>query len=373
MRRAVALAARALGHTSPNPVVGCVLIAPDGTLVGEGLHERAGGPHAEVNALRAAGEAARGATAYVTLEPCDHTGRTGPCSRALIEAGVARVVYAVPDPNEQAAGGAATLRAAGIETRAGLLRDEAEAGNAAWLTAVRRGRPHVTWKYAATLDGRSAAADGSSRWISSADSRADVHRLRAEADAVLVGSGTLRADDPHLAVRDLPGARQPLRVVLDTHAGVKPGARVLDTAAPTLIAVGPDADTDHLTGPDTGHVEVLRLPLGPDGRPDPARLLAELYARDVRSVLLEGGPTLAGALLAAGLVDRVIGYLAPALLGAGPAALGPAGVTTVADTLRLDLTEVTRIGPDLRVTATPRTVAARTTPVVPTTTAPKEH
>ncbi|WP_371679528.1 bifunctional diaminohydroxyphosphoribosylaminopyrimidine deaminase/5-amino-6-(5-phosphoribosylamino)uracil reductase RibD [Streptomyces sp. NBC_01276] len=347
MRRAIELAARGLGSTSPNPVVGCVITDPSGAVVGEGWHERAGGPHAEVHALRQAGAAARGGTAYVTLEPCNHTGRTGPCAQALIEAGVTRVLYAVADPNPQASGGGATLRAAGITAEGGLLRAEAEAGNAAWLTSVRLGRPHVTWKYAATLDGRSAAADGTSRWITSAESRADVHRLRAECDAVLVGGGTLREDDPHLAVRGVVGATQPLRIALDTHATVLPTARILDDAAPTLIVVGEDADTRHLPG-----VEVLRMPLR-DGHIGVHDLLGRLYARGVRSLFLEGGPTLAGTFLRAGAVDRVIGYLAPALLGAGPAALAGAGVDTISDAVRLDLTEAVRVGPDLRITAVP--------------------
>ncbi|MFE0427043.1 bifunctional diaminohydroxyphosphoribosylaminopyrimidine deaminase/5-amino-6-(5-phosphoribosylamino)uracil reductase RibD, partial [Streptomyces sp. NPDC058953] len=178
MRRAVALAARGLGSTSPNPVVGCVVTDAAGRTAGEGYHRRAGGPHAEVHALTAAGERARGGTAYVTLEPCDHAGRTGPCTRALIDAGIGRVVYAVPDPTPQATGGAATLRAAGITVEEGLLAAEAKAGNTAWLTAVRTGRPHVLWKYAATLDGRIAAEDRTSRWITSPEPRADVHRLR---------------------------------------------------------------------------------------------------------------------------------------------------------------------------------------------------
>ncbi|MEW2517408.1 bifunctional diaminohydroxyphosphoribosylaminopyrimidine deaminase/5-amino-6-(5-phosphoribosylamino)uracil reductase RibD [Actinacidiphila alni] len=358
MRRAVALSGRALGDTAPNPVVGCVILDAEGVRVGEGWHQRAGGPHAEVHALFAAGERARGGTALVTLEPCNHTGRTGPCAQALIEAGIARVVYAVADPNPSASGGAATLRAAGVDVEGGLLRAEAEAVNIAWLTSVRLGRPYVRWKYAATLDGRIAAADGTSRWISSADSRADVHRLRAQADAVVVGSGTLRADDPHLAVRGIDGVTQPLRVVVDTHARTTVDARVLDDAAPTLIAVGKDADTAHL--PD---VDVVRLPYatgGPDtdGRRERAgldvtALLAELHGRGVRSVLLEGGPTLAGAFVAAGAVDTVTAYLAPVLLGAGPHALADAGISTLAQALRLDVTDVARLGPDLRVTAVP--------------------
>ncbi|MEU9100054.1 bifunctional diaminohydroxyphosphoribosylaminopyrimidine deaminase/5-amino-6-(5-phosphoribosylamino)uracil reductase RibD [Streptomyces sp. NPDC048361] len=348
MRRAVELAARGLGSTSPNPVVGCVITDASGTVVGEGFHQRAGGPHAEVHALAAAGDQARGGTAYVTLEPCNHTGRTGPCAQALIEAGVTRVLYAVADPNPQATGGADTLRAAGIQVEHGLLGAEAEAGNTAWLTSVRLGRPHITWKYAATLDGRTAAADGTSRWITSAEARADVHRLRAECDAVIVGSGTARTDDPHLAVRGIEGATQPLRLAVDTNAtAVKPGARILDDAAPTLIAVADDADTAHLP-----EAAVLRLPRAATGLDIPA-LLGALHDRGVRSVLLEGGPTLAGAFVAAGAVDRVVGYLAPALLGAGPTALGDAGIATITEALRLTITEAVRIGPDLRIAATP--------------------
>ncbi|SHM83556.1 diaminohydroxyphosphoribosylaminopyrimidine deaminase [Streptomyces yunnanensis] len=358
MRRAIELAARGLGRTSPNPVVGCVVLDSAGRTAGEGWHQRAGGPHAEIHALQAAGERARGGTALVTLEPCNHTGRTGPCAQALIDAGVARVVYAVADPNPTATGGALTLARAGIDVEGGLLADEAAAGNEAWLTSVLRGRPFVLWKYAATLDGRIAAADGTSRWISSPESRADVHRLRAAADAVIVGSGTARADDPQLGVRSaglaVLGAdevSQPLRVVVDSGAtAVKAGARVLDGTAPTLIAVAEDADAAHLEG----LAPLVRLPRAPQGRglSIPA-LLQALFARDVRSVLLEGGPTLAGAFLAAGAVDKVVGYLAPVLLGAGPAAVGDAGITTIAQALRLDVTDTARLGPDLRITATP--------------------
>ncbi|WP_371619579.1 bifunctional diaminohydroxyphosphoribosylaminopyrimidine deaminase/5-amino-6-(5-phosphoribosylamino)uracil reductase RibD [Streptomyces sp. NBC_00454] len=371
MARAIELAARGTGSTSPNPVVGCVITDASGTVVGEGWHERAGGPHAEVHALRAAGSAARGGTAYVTLEPCNHTGRTGPCAQALIEAGIARVLYAVPDPNPQASGGADTLRAAGITARAGLLRAEAEEGNAPWLTSVRLGRPYILWKYAATLDGRVAAADGTSRWISCPESRADVHRLRAEADAVVVGSGTLRADDPHLAVRGPDGVTpggQPLRVVLDTHATIRPTARVLDDAAPTLVVVAEnleDRATRHLAG-----VELARLPYDKYGISVDA-LLGELHRRGVRSVLLEGGPTLAGAFVAAGVVDKVVGYLAPVLLGAGPNALADAGIGTLTEALRLRITETVRIGTDIRVTAVPMVQSVPT--VLTSHTALKEH
>ncbi|MEU3070120.1 bifunctional diaminohydroxyphosphoribosylaminopyrimidine deaminase/5-amino-6-(5-phosphoribosylamino)uracil reductase RibD [Streptomyces sp. NPDC006906] len=350
MRRAIALAARGLGSTSPNPVVGCVITDAAGAVAGDGFHQRAGGPHAEVHALRAAGDRARGGTAYVTLEPCDHTGRTGPCAQALLAAGISRVVYAVGDPTPQATGGADTLRAAGVRVEQGLLADEAEAGNAAWLTSVRLGRPYVLWKYAATLDGRTAAADATSRWITSPEARADVHRLRAEADAVVVGSGTARTDDPQLGVRGIDGATQPLRVVVDTNAAaVPPGARVLDATAPTVIAVADDAPAGHLT-----EAAVLRLPRAATGPGlDLDALLAALHTRGVRSVLLEGGPTLAGAFVAAGKVDKVVGYLAPVLLGAGPAALADAGISTISQALRLDVTETVAIGPDLRVTAVP--------------------
>ncbi|MDQ8703349.1 bifunctional diaminohydroxyphosphoribosylaminopyrimidine deaminase/5-amino-6-(5-phosphoribosylamino)uracil reductase RibD [Streptomyces sp. LHD-70] len=362
MRQAITLAARALGATSPNPVVGCVVLDAAGTVVGEGYHQRAGGPHAEVHALRAAAGRARGGTAIVTLEPCNHTGRTGPCAQALLDAGIARVVYAVPDPDPAATGGGQRLREAGVDVEQGLLEDEARAGNIAWLTSVNSGRPYVTWKYAATLDGRIAAADRSSRWITSPESRADVHRLRAESDAVVVGSGTQRADDPHLAVRGVEGAVQPLRVVVDTECcSVPRGARVVDDAAETVIVVADDLDPDFLV--ESGGGEFWSLPRAKGGHGiDIPSLLAALHARGVRSVLLEGGPTLAGAFVAAGAVDRVVGYLAPVLLGAGPAALGEAGISTIADALRLDITETVRIGPDLRITAVP---------AVPSS--PKEH
>jgi diaminohydroxyphosphoribosylaminopyrimidine deaminase/5-amino-6-(5-phosphoribosylamino)uracil reductase len=373
MRRAIALAARGLGSTSPNPVVGCVILDESGEVAGTGWHQRAGGPHAEIHALAEAGERTRGGTAVVTLEPCNHTGRTGPCAQALIDAGIARVLYAVADPHPVATGGAATLAAAGVVVEEGLLAREAEAGNLAWLTSVRRSRPFVLWKYAATLDGRIAAADGTSRWISSPESRADVHRLRARADAVIVGSGTARADDPHLGARvreaDLLNfeVTQPLRVVVDSNAtAVKAGARVLDGTAPTLVAVAEDADATHLEG----LAPVVRLPRAAGGRglSIPA-LLHALQERDVCSVLLEGGPTLAGAFVAARAVDQVIGYLAPALLGAGPAALADAGISTITQALRLEITETARLGPDLRITAVPTATSVSTGPAVPLPTA----
>jgi diaminohydroxyphosphoribosylaminopyrimidine deaminase / 5-amino-6-(5-phosphoribosylamino)uracil reductase len=347
MRRAIELSLNGASTTPPNPDVGCVVLDRTGAAAGEGWHEYAGGPHAEVNALAQAGERARGGTAVVTLEPCDHTGRTGPCTHALIESGVARVVVAVADPNPVAAGGAATLRAAGIDVEVGVLADEATSANARWLTPFRTQRPFVVWKYAATLDGRSAAADGTSRWITGAEARADVHRLRAAVDTVVAGSGTVLADDPQLTARvadtvvEAPEAPpeqrpQPLRVVVDSAGRTPPTARVRDDAAPTWIA----------TAADVGATA--------DGRVDLTKLLHRLYEHGRRYVLLEGGPTLAGAFWQAGLIDRVVGYVAPALLGAGPAALTDAGVTTIDAAIRLDVTDVRRFGPDLRITATPR-------------------
>lgn len=330
MRRALVLANAVRGRTSPNPAVGAVVLDADERLVGSGATAPAGGPHAEVCALAEAGSEARGGTAVVTLEPCAHTGRTGPCTAALIDAGIARVVYAVDDPNLAAAGGADKLRAAGISVTAGVLAGEARSGALRpWLFALGSGRPYVTWKYAATLDGRVAAADGTSRWITSAPARADVHSVRASVDAIVVGSGTVLADDPQLTVRDATGRlaeHQPLRVVLDRRHRVLPGARVLDNAAASLKL-------------DTAV---------------PRFALKALHDRGARHVLLEGGPTLAGAFVEARCVDEVIGYLAPTLLGAGPAALGYAGVSTLADALTVDLTSVERLGPDIKIVARPR-------------------
>ncbi|SDL70792.1 diaminohydroxyphosphoribosylaminopyrimidine deaminase / 5-amino-6-(5-phosphoribosylamino)uracil reductase [Nonomuraea maritima] len=350
MARAVELARLGHGTTSPNPVVGCVVLDAGGQVVGEGFHAYAGGPHAEVVALAQAGERARGGTAYVTLEPCDHTGRTAPCSLALLDAGVARVVVAVSDPNPQAAGGAERLRAHGVEVLSGVLAEEAERVNEEWLTLVRLGRPHVTWKFAATLDGRSAAEDGTSKWITSPEARADVHRLRAAADVIMAGIGTVLADDPHLTARpERPHAertsveRVPLRVVVDSEARTPQTARVLDDAAPTLVAVAADTGTEL-------KADLLRLPRH-DGGLDLRALLRELAARGVVSVFLEGGPTLAGAFVAQGLVDRVVAYLAPALLGSGPAALGAAGVCTISELHRLTFDDISPVGPDVRLVA----------------------
>ncbi|HUR13737.1 MAG TPA: bifunctional diaminohydroxyphosphoribosylaminopyrimidine deaminase/5-amino-6-(5-phosphoribosylamino)uracil reductase RibD [Mycobacteriales bacterium] len=339
MRRAAALGVAVLGTTSPNPPVGAVALDASGAVVGEGSTRPPGGAHAEVSALTAA--AGRAHTVVTTLEPCAHTGRTGPCTQALLEAGVRRVVIGCPEPTAQAGGGAAQLRAAGVEVVEGVLVDEVARGAlAGWLHRQRTGRPHVTWKYAAGLDGRSAARDGSSRWITGEAARADVHRLRAECDAVVIGIGTVLADDPALTARPDPG-HQPLRVVVDSDGRTPGTAQVLDDAAPTLVVTH---------GPSYGEERTLVLDPAPDGRVDLAALLSALGERGVVNVLLEGGPRLAGAFVAAGLVDRVVGYIAPVLLGAGTAALQDAGVDSIDQAVRMRTTDVTQLGDDVRLT-----------------------
>jgi diaminohydroxyphosphoribosylaminopyrimidine deaminase / 5-amino-6-(5-phosphoribosylamino)uracil reductase len=329
MARARELGASVLGTTSPNPPVGAVVLAADGSTAGEGATAPPGGPHAEIRALEQAGDRARGGTVVVTLEPCAHTGRTGPCADALLAAGVARVVVAVPEPTEPAGGGAERLRAAGVDVVLGVERAEAEDGAlSGWLTGVRQHRPYVVWKAATTLDGRVAAADGTSRWITGEPARAAVHRLRATCDAVVVGSGTALTDDPQLTVRDADGAtaaRQPLRVVADRGGRLPATARVRDDAAPT-----------HVSRAGT-----------------PAELLAELFDRDVRRVLLEGGPTLAAAFLRDGLVDEVLVHLAPTLLGAGPSLVGDLGIQTIGDALTFTITDVTPLGGDVQLRLRP--------------------
>lgn len=331
MRRALLLAQTPGVPLLPNPRVGCVLLSPDGEVVAEGFHRGAGTPHAEVAALRAAGDAARGATAVVTLEPCNHTGRTGPCAQALVAAGVARVVFAQRDPNPVAEGGAETLRAAGVEVDGGALAGEAREVNRVWTSAMELQRPFVTWKFATTLDGRSAAADGTSRWVSSEPARRDTHRLRAECDVMLVGANTVAVDDPQLTVRDASDTAtglQPLRVVMGER-DLPADRRVFDDAAESL------------------HLRTR----------DPRAALAELWAREKRHVFLEGGPTLAAAFLQAGLVDEVVTYVAPMLLGAGRAAVGELGITTIADALHLEVADVTTLGTggdlNVRLTMTP--------------------
>ncbi|MEP9364828.1 bifunctional diaminohydroxyphosphoribosylaminopyrimidine deaminase/5-amino-6-(5-phosphoribosylamino)uracil reductase RibD [Nocardioides sp. CN2-186] len=333
MRRALELAVTPGVPTGPNPRVGCVLIDDAGRTVAEGYHRGAGTPHAEADALAHAGESARGTTAVVTLEPCNHTGRTGPCAEALVAAGVRRVVFAQSDPNPVAAGGAETLRAAGVDVESGLLRVESGLLNTVWTFAVEHQRPFVTWKFASTLDGRSAAADGTSRWVSSRASRLDTHRLRALCDVMLVGTNTVAVDDPLLTVRDehdQPIEHQPLRAVM--------GERDLD---PDRRVFNSDAESVHLR------------------TRDPQTALKELYARDRQHVFLEGGPTLAAAFLRAGLVDEIVVYVAPMLLGAGRSAVADLGITTIADAFRPRVTDITVLDgvdgeePNVRLTLTP--------------------
>ncbi|HEX7303677.1 bifunctional diaminohydroxyphosphoribosylaminopyrimidine deaminase/5-amino-6-(5-phosphoribosylamino)uracil reductase RibD [Lentzea sp.] len=327
MRLAIAESERVRGTTSPNPPVGCVVLDRNGEAVGFGATQPVGGPHAEVMALKQAGARAQGGTAVVTLEPCAHYGRTPPCTEALREAGIEHVVHAVSDPNPRAAGGAKVLTDSGITVESGLLEREVSRGPLrAWLHYARTGRPHVTWKYAASLDGRTAAQDGTSQWISSETSRAEVHDQRAKLDAIIVGSGTVRKDDPALTARDaggIPLARQPLPVVVGM-SDLPAGAKLRHTALHLRTRV-------------------------------PDEVLDALAARGVVDVLLEGGPTLAGAFIGAGRVDRVLAYIAPALLGDGPAAVLGAGVSTITDAVRLTVEDVTMSGPDVRISAVPRT------------------
>jgi diaminohydroxyphosphoribosylaminopyrimidine deaminase/5-amino-6-(5-phosphoribosylamino)uracil reductase len=334
LARCLELAERGRRTAAPNPVVGAVVVR-EGRVIGEGWHERPGGPHAEVAALADAGDAA-GATVYVSLEPCSHHGRTPPCAEALIDAGVARVVAAMIDPTEKVGGaGAARLREAGIpvDVAGGEEERRARRANAGWLTLALRGRPHVTYKAAVSADGRTAAASGGPRWISSEQSRALVHEMRAASGAVVVGSGTAIADDPLLTARDCdpPAERQPLRVVLDRRGRLPAGAQVLRTAsseAPVLVVRAPGAGP--AGAPDVEVVECA----------DPAEMLAELGRRRIAWVLLEGGATVATSLFDAGLVDRVAMFEAPVELGAGP------GLFT-RDVALPEVAEERRIGPDM--------------------------
>lgn len=326
MRLAIAQAQRVKGATYPNPPVGAVILDSAGQVAGAGGTAPAGGPHAEVVALQEAGERASGGTAVITLEPCNHHGRTPPCVDALLAAGVAAVVYAVADPNPVAAGGAQRLRDAGLAVAEGVCADEVTGGTLReWLHKQRTGRPHVTWKFATSIDGRSAAADGSSQWITSEEARADLHLRRAAADAIMVGTGTVFVDDPTLTARrpdGTPAENQPLRVVVGERE-IPPTARVLNGDSPTLILRTRDP-----------HEVVHAL----DDRTD---------------VLLEGGPTLAGAFLRAGVVDRILAYVAPMLLGGPVTAVDDVGVASIAGALRWRYDGVQQIGPDLLLSLVP--------------------
>jgi diaminohydroxyphosphoribosylaminopyrimidine deaminase/5-amino-6-(5-phosphoribosylamino)uracil reductase len=360
MRRALELAALGLYTTDPNPRVGCVLAA-GGRTIAEGWHQRAGEAHAEVRALAAAGAGARGATAYVSLEPCSHHGRTPPCTEALIRAGVARVVYALDDPNPKVLGnGAAALRAAGIQVEGGLLAAEAEALNPGFVKRMRQGVPWVRVKLGASLDGRTALASGESRWITGKAARQDAQRYRARSSAVLTGIDTVLADDPALNVR-LPDAdRQPLRVVLDSTLRLPPGARLIEREGAPLVFTAPEtlAASPARAGLEARGVRIEAVPVESPGRLSLAAVLRRLAELECNEIWVEAGAKLAGAFLAAGLVDELIVYVAPRLLGsdARPLALLPPPASLDA-ALAFRFTECTWVGDDLRLTARPAAAA----------------
>jgi diaminohydroxyphosphoribosylaminopyrimidine deaminase/5-amino-6-(5-phosphoribosylamino)uracil reductase len=354
MRHALGLAALGLHTTEPNPRVGCVLVR-DGRVVGEGWHERSGGPHAEVRALQSAGEAARGATAYVSLEPCAAQGLTPPCTAALVEAGVRRVVYAVDDPNPKMRAGAAQLRAAGIEVASGLLAAEARELNIGFFSRHERGRPWLRLKLGASLDGRTALAGGESRWITSEAARADAQLYRARSSVVLTGSGTVLADDPALNVRLEGARRQPLRAVLDSRLRVPPSARMFGLEGNSMVFTLSDDAT--LAGAlERAGASVERLPPAASGAGvDLAALCARLAALEANEVWVESGPRLAGALLGARLVDELVVYMAPCLLGpdAQPLAQLPP-LRDLGTRLKMRYLSAEFIGPDLRIIARPQ-------------------
>jgi diaminohydroxyphosphoribosylaminopyrimidine deaminase/5-amino-6-(5-phosphoribosylamino)uracil reductase len=327
MRHAISLATRGPSW-GINPQVGCVLIDDEGTQVAEGWHRGSGTPHAEADALANLGNrSAEGLTAVVTLEPCNHTGVTGPCSEALIAAGIARVIHAVDDPGIESGGGAERLRAAGVDVASGLLADEVQTIIEPWLTAVRRGRPWVTVKWASSLDGRVAAADGTSQWITGAAARQHVHELRAMSDAIAVGTGTVLSDNPSLTARGDAGElmeHQPVPVIIGETL-VPRSSRVLHHPRPAVIAASRDLDA----------------------------VLEDLFARGIRRLLVEGGPTLASAFVAAGLADDYAIYLGAKLLGGGRNAIDGIGADTIGDARRLDIRSVERLGGDLFVVARP--------------------
>jgi diaminohydroxyphosphoribosylaminopyrimidine deaminase/5-amino-6-(5-phosphoribosylamino)uracil reductase len=351
MRRALRLAARGLGRTSPNPVVGAVVVK-DGRVLATGYHRRAGLEHAEVAALRRLGCRAAGADLYVTLEPCDHHGRTPPCSEAVIRAGVRRVVVGMRDPNPLVDGrGIRRLRRAGIAVEVGCCGAECRRVNEQFVCVQERGRPFVTWKAAVTLDGRIATRTGDSRWVTGAAARDLGHALRDTHDAILVGAGTVRVDDPLLTTRR-PGGRDPVRVVLDGRLTISPRARLLHSGspAPTLVACAQDAPAARARALGAAGAEVVRLP-GRGGRVAPAALLAALLGRGLVSVLIEGGGETAAAFLEAGLVDKVVWFVAPKLVGGTGAvpALGGRGVARMADAIRLCDTTFRQIGEEIMV------------------------
>ncbi|AJE04860.1 bifunctional diaminohydroxyphosphoribosylaminopyrimidine deaminase/5-amino-6-(5-phosphoribosylamino)uracil reductase RibD [Geobacter pickeringii] len=354
MRRALALARRGIGRTSPNPAVGCVIVR-DGVIVGEGWHRKAGTPHAEAHALRQAAGQARGADVYVTLEPCSHYGKTPPCADALVAAGVARVFVGMVDPNPKVCGrGIGRLEAAGIEVTTGLLENESHFLNEPFIKHVTTGMPFVILKSALTLDGKTATSSGDSRWITNEKSRHYVHRLRAAVDAVMVGIGTVLADDPQLTVR-IPRGRDPLRVVVDSTLRLPGTARMLsqESTSATLVATisGDEARCALLC---SAGAEVVRC-ASRDGQVDLKDLLTRLGARGVQSVLLEGGSTLAGEALRAGLIDKFVLFYAPKLLGGegGVGLFGGQSVMRMDEAFRLKTGAVRRFGDDIMVEAYP--------------------
>ncbi|MGQ4879658.1 bifunctional diaminohydroxyphosphoribosylaminopyrimidine deaminase/5-amino-6-(5-phosphoribosylamino)uracil reductase RibD [Billgrantia sp. LNSP4103-1] len=364
MARALQLARRGRYTTHPNPRVGCVLVK-DQQPVGEGWHVRAGEPHAEVNALRMAGEAARHATAFVTLEPCSHHGRTGPCAVALIEADVSRVVVAMQDPNPAVAGrGIAMLREAGIEVEVGLLEEEAQALNPGFVSRMTRRRPFVRLKMAMSLDGRTAMQSGESQWITGPQARTDVQRLRASASAIMTGVDSVIFDNSRLTVRasqlglddaDAIASRQPLRVVVDTQLRLPQAAACLREPGRTLVATVTEHDPERRRRLEAAGAEVLVLSAGEDGRVDLHALLRHLAEREqVNELLLETGATLAGAMLEAGLVDEMQLFVAPTLLGgeARPLFALP-GLTRMAQQRPLEILDIRAVGRDWRITARP--------------------
>ena len=355
MARALALAERGRYTTRPNPRVGCVIVQ-HGEVVGAGFHAVAGGPHAEIVALHQAGERARGATAYVTLEPCCHFGRTGPCTHALRTAGIARVVAAMEDPNPRVAGqGAAALRDAGVRIETGLMQQQAEQLNRGFAKRMRQQRPWVRCKLAMTLDGRTAAANGESKWITGDAARLDVQRLRAEAGAIMTGVGTVLADDPALTVRQWPDGLtveppQPLRVIVDTQLRIAPTARVFHQAGDTLVFTLVD-DAAHRARFAAANASILATGAR-DGRVDLDEVLECLARREVNDVLVEAGPTLAGALVAGGFVDELVVYMAPTLLGdQGRGLLHLPELTRLDQRIELRVSDVRAVGGDWRITA----------------------
>lgn len=350
MAHALKLARHGLYTTDPNPRVGCVIVR-DGRTVGEGWHERAGEPHAEVHALKAAGELARGATAYVSLEPCCHAGRTPPCTQALIKAGIARVIAAMPDPNPKVAGqGIAELERAGIRVDLGLLQPEAERLNPGFIRRMAHGRPYVRVKLAVSLDGRTGLASGESKWITGEAARADVQRLRARSSAILTGVGTVLADDPSLTVRDLDIGRQPLRVVLDGYLSMRPEAKLLKLPGKTLVVTAVDDDA-HAEPLLAAGAEVLVVSEGP-GKVSIDGLMQELAEREVNEVLVEAGATVCGVLLEAGVVDELVVYMAPHLLGSGARGMfNIPQLSVMQDRVELEIDDVRAVGRDWRIVA----------------------